>query len=135
MSFKFDTATSDDGDKALFEEIIKPGIIPANFFGKNQSATYEFYNSSVASRQLGFGQLTIGLYFVDVIKPREIIPKAIYYDWMKNLTPNSATVDLDSWRLMPFTSPLFMIHGVNTFSVCHLKFIALNMTRLRCSSG
>jgi hypothetical protein len=55
--------------------IITPRAIPVNTFGsgKNTNITYEFYNPSVVSRQLAFGQLPIKLCFADVIKPRETI--------------------------------------------------------------
>jgi hypothetical protein len=69
--FDFDDIHSDDENMIAFVEIIKPGIMPSCVFGKDQSATYEFYNPSVSARQLGFGQLPIGLYFSDLIKPRE----------------------------------------------------------------
>jgi hypothetical protein len=50
----------------------------------------------VCARQLGFGQLPIGLYFSYLIKPREIIPSGTYYERFLDRVPNSATVDLDS---------------------------------------
>jgi hypothetical protein len=50
-------------------EIIKLGILPSCVFGKDQSASYEFYNPSVSARQLGFSQLLIGLYFSNLVKP------------------------------------------------------------------
>ena len=131
VSFRFDTASSDDREKILFEAMIKPCILPANFFGKNQSATYEFYHPSVAARQLGFGQLPIGLYFADIIKPREIIPEALHYDRLKNLDPDSSTVDFDSWSIIPFTSPLFTVWWAewnHHLFLCHPKLIASNLT-------
>ena len=97
--FNFDDITSDDDTRAIFETIIKPGLLPANFFGKDQLATYEFYSPSVAARQLGFGQLPIGLYFSDLIKPREVTPDPVHYRLLRNLIPTSATVDLDTWKL------------------------------------
>ena len=87
--------------------IIKPGLLPANFFGKDQLATYEFYSPSVAARQLGFGQLPISLYFSDLIKPGETIPDPVHYRLLRNLIPTSTTVDLDTWKLQPFSSSLF----------------------------
>jgi hypothetical protein len=78
-TFNFDDIHKDDEDKIAFVEIIKPGLLPSCVFGKDQSATYEFYNPSVCARQLGFGQLPLGLYFSDLIKPREIIPSGTCY--------------------------------------------------------
>jgi hypothetical protein len=89
--------------------MIKPGFLPSCVFGKDQSDTYEFYNPSVCARQLGFGQLSIGLYFSNLIKPPEIIPSGTSYQRLLDRVPDSATVDLDSWRFSGFSSPLFNI--------------------------
>jgi hypothetical protein len=63
----------------------------------------------VCARQLGFGQMPIGIDFSDLIKPLEIIPSGTYYQHPLDQVPNSATVDLDSWRFSGFSSPLFNI--------------------------
>jgi hypothetical protein len=47
---------------------------------------------------LGFGLLPIGLYFYDLIKPREIIPNDIHYRRLLDWVPDSSTMNLDSWR-------------------------------------
>jgi hypothetical protein len=65
--FSFDDIHRDDENGIAFVEIIKPGLLPSCIFGKDQSTTYEFYNPSASSRQLGFGQLSIVL--SDLIKP------------------------------------------------------------------
>jgi hypothetical protein len=77
--FYFDDIHRDDENRIAFVEIIKPGILPSYVYGKDQPASYEFCNPSVSARQLGFGQLSIGLYFSDLVKPREIIPDDIHY--------------------------------------------------------
>jgi hypothetical protein len=53
---------------------------------------------------LGFGQLPIGLYFSDLIKPREIIPNDIHYHHLLDWVPDSSTINLDSWRFSSFSS-------------------------------
>jgi hypothetical protein len=78
-TFNFDDIHKDDEDRIAFIEIIKLGLLPYCVFGKDQSATCEFYNPSVCARQLGFGQLPIGLYFSELTKPREIIPSGTCY--------------------------------------------------------
>jgi hypothetical protein len=83
-------------------------LCPA-FFGKDQSTTYDFYNPSVSARQLGFGQLPIGLYFSDLIKPRETIPNNIQYRRFLDQVPDSATINHDSWMFSGFFSPLLNI--------------------------
>jgi hypothetical protein len=67
--FSFDDIHRDDENRIAFVEIIKLGILPSCVFGKDQSASYEFYNPSVSARQLGFSQLLIGLYFSNLVKP------------------------------------------------------------------
>lgn len=104
--FRLEDVTSVDHNRILFEHIIKPCLLPFNFFG-SQSPSYEFYNPSSSAHQLGFGQLPIGLYFKDLIKPKEIIPNGVYFDRLKNLNPDSSTVVLDGWNNFHFTSPAF----------------------------
>jgi hypothetical protein len=78
----------------LLVEMIKPGLLPSSVFGKDQSATYEFYNPSVSTRQLGFGQLPIGLYFSNFIKLREVIPNGTHYQCLLDLILDSSTINL-----------------------------------------
>jgi hypothetical protein len=108
-TFSFDDIHKDDEDRIIFAEIIKPRLLSSCVFGKDQSATYEFYNPSVCARQLGFGQLSIGLYSSDLIKPREIIPSGTCYQHLLDRVPDSATIYLASWRFSSFTSSLFNI--------------------------
>jgi hypothetical protein len=107
--FSFDDIHGDDENRIAFVEIIKPGILPSCVFGKDQSATYKFYNPSVSARQLGFGQLPIGLYFSDLIKPREIIHDNIHYCRLLDRVLDSATINLDSRKFSSFSSLLFNI--------------------------
>ena len=67
----------------LMMAIITPSAIPVNTFSsaKNASISYKFYNPSAVARQLAFGQLSIKLYYVDVINPREAITSGL--DWDK----------------------------------------------------
>jgi hypothetical protein len=119
-TFNFDDIHKDDEDMIAFVEIIKLRLRPSCVFGKDQSATYEFYNPSVCAHQLRFGQLPIGLYFSDLIKPREIIPSGTCYQRILDRVPDSATINLDSWRFLGFSSPFLMFgwqNGVITFSV------------------
>jgi hypothetical protein len=104
-TFNFDDIHKDDKDKIAFVEIIKPWLLPSCVFGKDQSFTYEFYNPSVCARQLGFGQLPIGLYFLNLIKPLEIIPSGTCYQRILDRVPDSATINLDSWRFLGFSPP------------------------------
>jgi hypothetical protein len=96
----------------VFVDIIKLGLLPSYVFGKDQSASYEIYNRSICAHQLGYGQLPIGLYFSDLIKPREIIPSGTCYKCLLDRVPDSATIDLVSWRFSSFSSPHFNVWWV-----------------------
>ena len=45
------------------KEIISPRILPANFTCGKDTPSFEFYNPSVAARQLGFGQVPLHPFF------------------------------------------------------------------------
>lgn len=92
----FDDLHEDDENRLGFVEMIKLGLLPSCIFGKDPSATYEFYNRLVSARQLGYVQLPIGLYFSNLIKPWEVIPSGTYYQLLLDLVPDSSTIDLDS---------------------------------------
>ncbi|KAM0849571.1 hypothetical protein ACQ4PT_053643 [Festuca glaucescens] len=107
--FQFEDVTTDDYSRMLFEHMIKPFLLPSNFFG-TLPGTYEFYNPSVAARQLCFGQLPIGLYFENLIRPREIIPiSGLYYSQLRKYNPDSATINLDGWKCSSFTPHVFRV--------------------------
>jgi len=75
ISFRFKTACSDEPSTAIFQYIVKLGLLPIEFRrGREKLLTsYEFYNPSIAARQLGFEQLPPGLFFVDKLRPREVV--------------------------------------------------------------
>jgi hypothetical protein len=53
--------------------------------------------------------LPIGLYFSDLIKPREIIPSGTCYQRLLDRVPDSGTINLDSRRFLGFSSSLFNV--------------------------
>lgn len=65
VSFRFESGCSDEAATTIFNCIIRPYVLPANFRhdrGKIQNdpnliPTYEFYNPCFVARQLGLGQL------------------------------------------------------------------------------
>jgi len=97
----FDDALNKDTD--LMMAIITPRAIPVNTFGsaKNSNPTYEFYNSSALARQLAFGQLSIGLYYADVVKLRETITNGLEWIRIAQLQPNADTIDIDLSAWIP----------------------------------
>ena len=60
--------TSNTFDNDLTDVLIKPGILPVNFFSGKDAPTYEFYNPSVAAQQISLGQLPIRVYFAGRVK-------------------------------------------------------------------
>jgi hypothetical protein len=55
ISLRFETACSDELSTAIFQYIVKPGLLPVEFrHGHEKPPTsYEFYNPSVATHRLG----------------------------------------------------------------------------------
>ncbi|RLN09941.1 hypothetical protein C2845_PM11G17080 [Panicum miliaceum] len=96
-------------DRELMDILIKPGILPANFFSGKDSPTYEFYNPSVAARQLGFGQLPIRVYFAGQAKFRDELTKSLDYNRLCNLVPDSSTIDLNNWTVASFAVQQFKL--------------------------
>ena len=103
INFQFDSATSSDNRK-IFKEMIRPNLLPTISCGRK---SYEFYYPSVAARQLGFGQAPIRLYFSDLIKPRDEIPNNLALCRLLDQVPDIDMDDLDTWKLVPFTSSPF----------------------------
>ena len=96
-----DGALNKDND--LMMAIITPRVIPVNNFGsgKNTNTTYEFYNPSVLSHQLAFGQLPIKLCYADVVKPRETITSGLEWIRVAQLPPDTDTTDVDLLAWVP----------------------------------
>jgi len=97
----FDDSLNKDHD--LMMAIISPRAIPVNFFGsgKTSNPTYEFYNPSALAHQLAFDQLSIGLCYADVLKPRETITSGLEWIRIAQLPPNVDTSDIDLSAWIP----------------------------------
>lgn len=108
--FKLDLVCTDEYSIAAFRPMITPGLLPVNFFmGRGLTRSYEFYNPSIASRQLGFGQLPIFLFFTDRIKPREALQSALEYDRLKALTSSIPPFNLELWSPALFSSKAYSL--------------------------
>ena len=87
--------------------MISPRILPTNFtFGK-EIPSYEFNNSSVAARQLGFGQVPPLSFFAGEVQFRGTIGKALSYDRLKDLEPNVDMALLADWQVASFLTTSF----------------------------
>ena len=96
-------------DEDLTDELIKPGILPANFFSGKDAPTYEFYNPSAAARQLGMGQLPIQVYFAGRAKFRDGLTTGLDYSRLRDRIPDSTTIDLNDWIVAPFAVQPFKL--------------------------
>jgi hypothetical protein len=104
--FSFADLHEDDENMMVFVEMIKTRLLPSCVFGKDPSSTYEFYNPLVSARQLGFGQLPIGLY-----SPIRSIHGRLF--------PVVPIISV-SWISSPIPPPLILVHG--NFLVLPLLF-------------
>jgi len=79
FKFQFDSWKTDEEATKIMKEIISPRVLPVNFTTGKDIYSYEFYNPSVAARQLGFGQVPPSLFFVSKIQFREAHNSALSY--------------------------------------------------------
>jgi len=89
------------------KEIISPRILPVNFTSGKDAPSFEFYNSSVAARQLGFGQVPPLPFFDGKIQFREAPNNTLTYDRLKNLEPVVDMALLADWQIIPFVTTPF----------------------------
>jgi len=109
ISFRFETACLDEQLTVIFQCIVKPGLLPVEFrHGREKPPTsYEFYNPSIAARQLGFGQLPPGLFFVDKLRPREAVNQP-WESWrIQQFEDALPSINDEAWNSGPFSSNLF----------------------------
>jgi hypothetical protein len=92
-SFKFQLNSwkTDEEATKIMKEIISPRILPANFTFGNETPSYEFYNPSIAARQLGFGQVPPLPLFAGKVQFRGNIGSALSYDRLQDLEPDVDT--------------------------------------------
>jgi hypothetical protein len=69
--------------------------------------SYEFYNPFIAARQLGFGQLPLGLFFGDKLKPREAINHSSKFLRIRRFKDALPQINVEAWKCGPFSSNLF----------------------------
>ena len=87
--------------------MISPRILPTNFTSGKEIPSYEFNNSSVAARQLGFGQVPPLSFFAGEVQFRGTIGKALSYDRLKDLEPNVDMALLANWQVASFVTTPF----------------------------
>ena len=85
FKFQLDSWKTDEEATKIMKEIVYPRILPINFTAGKDIPSYEFYNLSVAARQLGFGQVPPFLFFVGTVQFRGALDNALSYGRLKDL--------------------------------------------------
>ena len=102
------------------KEIISPRILPTNFTAGKDIPSYEFYNLSVAARQLGFGQVPPSLFFVGKVQFRGALNSVLSYNRLKDLELDADMALLADCQITPFCyqppSPNSGLNGKSTYS-------------------
>lgn len=86
--FRFDEINSEKYEKSreVFTAAISPCILPVGICqGRNIQISYEFYHPMSVARQMGIGELPIGLYYSEKIQVRGEITSALMMDRLLNL--------------------------------------------------
>ena len=99
---------TDEEATKIVKEIISPRILLINFTAGKDVPSYEFYNWSVAARQLGFGQVPPFLFFVGKVQFRGALNGALSYSRLKDLEPNVDMTLLANWQIAPFATTPFI---------------------------
>jgi hypothetical protein len=69
--------------------------------------SFEFYNRSVATRQLSFRQLPPGLFFVDKLKLREAVNHSSEFLRIRQFEDALPQIDAEGWKCGPFSLNFF----------------------------
>jgi len=118
FKFQFKSGYSDETTTAIFNSLIKPCVLPAEFChgcGKMSTGsfllgnlpTYEFYNPSFVARQFGLGQLPPHLFFKGILRPREGISEVMEASSVFQLGSDLPSLYLHVWTRVNFSSNLF----------------------------
>ena len=104
---QLDSWKTDEEATKIKKEIISPRILPINFTAGKDVPSYEFYNPSVAARQLGFGQVPPFPFFVGKVQFRGALSNALTYDRLKDLEPDVDMALLADRQITPLVITLF----------------------------
>nr|ABA98800.1 hypothetical protein LOC_Os12g34730 [Oryza sativa Japonica Group] len=88
LDFRFEDINHEiyQSSREIFSAAISPCILPVGIHqGRNIQASYEFYHPMSSARQLGMGQLPIGLFFADKIQCGGEISSTLMMDRLLNL--------------------------------------------------
>lgn len=106
--FNFSQTSITEPSKSIFESSAIPCILPVGFAnGRSHKPSYEFYDPSVFTRQLGLGQIPIGLFFMGKVKARDMVTTSSEYNSMIALNPSLPPLNLQYWIGTEASSELF----------------------------
>ena len=108
FKFQLDSWKADEEAAKIMKEIISPKIVPINFTASKDTPSYEFYNPSVAARQLGFGQVPPSLFFAGKVQFKGTLGNALCYSQLKDLEPDVNMTFLADWQIAPFATTPFI---------------------------
>nr|BAC84429.1 hypothetical protein [Oryza sativa Japonica Group] len=109
LDFRFEDINHERYQKPreIFSAAISPCILPVGIHqGRNIQVSYEFYHPMSSARQLGMGQLPIGLFFADKIQYRGEISSTLMMDRVLNLQ-GPPLGSIDNIELATFRSKAF----------------------------
>ena len=107
FKFQLDSWKTDEDATKSMKEIVSPRILPANFTSGKDAPTFEFYNPSIAARQLGFGQVPPLPFFAGKVQFRGALNNALFDDRLKDFEPDVDMTLLADWQIVPFTTTPF----------------------------
>ena len=106
-SFRANEPLKDAESAAILLAYIRPCYLPTGLYRPRIQNSYEFYYPNVAARQLGFGQLPIGLFYADKAKARCTVSTPLEYNWLSGLNENLPMGDFDDIILVSSSTKLF----------------------------
>nr|AAT93842.1 hypothetical protein [Oryza sativa Japonica Group] len=107
--FRFEDINHEKFQKSreVFIVAISPCILPVGIHqGRNIQVSYEFYHPMSSAKQVGLGQLPIGLIFADKIQNRGQITSTLMMDRLLNL-PGPSLGSIENIELAGFRSKNF----------------------------
>jgi hypothetical protein len=107
FEFSFETGCHDARSIEIFNIFIHPCALPAEFWGRLNHSTYEYYQPNMMARQLECGQMPPRLFLHEFLKPREEITESIQ---ARRVFEYNCSPTLYTWLFTPTTiaHPLFI---------------------------
>jgi hypothetical protein len=101
VEFSFESECQDGRFLEIFNIIIRPCMLPAEFNGgRLNHSTYEYYQPNVMARQLGCGQIPPRLFLHEFLKPREEIKELMHSSRVFHYVCSPAVY---TWPFVPTT--------------------------------